>query len=296
MLARGRLNLRGLQVFEAVARHRSVTLAAIELGITQSAASHQLRRLSDRVGEDLLKRQGRGFELTPAGSRLAASLDQAFSIIEETGAAGDGNRQVVRVGTYSSFANGWLIPALSPFLSSHPELELRLVMLYDPHEVSSRIADVFITSEPTAIGYSAVRLFAEKLVPVAAMTCEGEFQTHHPLITNEVAPALAGRDWEAFWALNDWAPTERQPMICCSHYVLALEMVRQSLGIGLLPDYLIQPMIDRGELRRMPGKPLPTGQSYQVQVKQDRRQDPSISRFVSWLRAELRHAPFTRLA
>lgn len=44
------LNLRNFQVFEAVAWHRSLTRAGTELGITQSAVSHQLRGLSDRLG------------------------------------------------------------------------------------------------------------------------------------------------------------------------------------------------------------------------------------------------------
>lgn len=248
------------------------------------------------MGEDLWERRGRGFELTSAGSRLAASLDQAFGIIQESSAAGEGNRALVRVGTYSSFANGWLIRAIGPFLASNPGLDMRLVMLYDPHDMSTRVADVFITSEPAAVGYSVTRLFAERLFPVADAGFGDEIQIHHPLITNEVTPALAGRDWEAFWALNDRSPAERQPMLCCSHYVMALEMVRQRLGVGLLPDYLIQPMIDSGELRRLPGKPLPTGQSFRVQVRQERRKDPSIGGFVSWLRAELRLSPFTRLS
>ncbi len=68
MLKNRRSGYRGLQAFEAVSRHRSVSLAADELGITQSAVSHQIRQLSEDLGEKLIIRQGRGIALTRPAS------------------------------------------------------------------------------------------------------------------------------------------------------------------------------------------------------------------------------------
>nr|WP_097139431.1 LysR family transcriptional regulator [Rhizobium subbaraonis] len=64
-------NLRSLQALEAVYRRRSVAHAAGELNVTASAISHQLRKLSADVGEWLVRKSGRGVELTEAGERLA---------------------------------------------------------------------------------------------------------------------------------------------------------------------------------------------------------------------------------
>ena len=279
------LNLRGFQVFDAVARHRSITRAATELGITQSAVSHQLRNLAERMGGDLIERRGRAIALTDEGSRLALSLDSAFDIIEQQANSLEGDRRIVRAGVYSSFATGWLITRLPRFLEAFPNVDLRLIMLYDPHETSARVADVFITSEPVQIGYSARRLFGEQLVPVAAVTDPWDFTSPTRLISAEAEIGLAGRAWEAFAVLNDIdiSLIKSGDWLCCSHYIFALEMVRSGMGAALLPDFMVARQLMEGTLRRLPGLALPTGQSYEIHTPIERRQDPAIACFSAWL-------------
>lgn len=283
------LNLRGFQVFDAIARHRSITRAAEELGITQSAVSHQLRNLGQRLGEELVRRGGQTITLTDAGRRLSQSLDSAFDIIEQQVTAIEGNRAVLRVGAYSSFGTAWLIPRLPEFLDAHPGIDLRIAMLYDPHEVSSRIADIFITSEPVQMGYSARRLFPELLVPVAAIAGPPNFAEAARLISAEMEPGIAGRAWEAFATLNDLEMTEirSDDWLCCSHYVFALEMALAGMGVALLPDFMAARSISEGRLRRLPGQPLPTGQSYEIHIPNERRHETAIVTFTTWLRERL---------
>lgn len=292
---RNRIDLRRLKAFESVARLGSVTAAATELGITQSAVSHQIRRLQAELGETVMQRAGRGIELTEVGRRLANSLEQAFTAIDQsTSLALQANRHIVRVGTYPSFAMGWLIKTIPSFLKAHPEIDLRLVMLYDPHEVSSRLADVLLTSEPISALYQGTRLFSERLLPVAAVHLGEELGAMPALITNEVTLTLAGRDWEAFSEINAFPEISGMRLLCCSHYIMALEMVREGIGAGLLPDYLVQPLLERGVLRRLPGKALPTGQLFNIQVRRDQRNDEGIELFCNWLRKEVKKAPFVR--
>ncbi|WP_440984002.1 LysR family transcriptional regulator [Shinella sumterensis] len=292
---RSQLNLRGYQVFEAVARHLSVTAAAAELGITQSAASHQLRKLADMLGEELVERRGRAVGLTEAGRTLAASLGSAFDLIEQSASAVvGGSRTMLRLGVYSSFAMAVMIPMLPEFFEKHPGFDLRLVMLHDPHDISGRIADVFITSEPVGVGYWSRRLFPEKLVPVVLTEAQARLDAPVPLITADVEPGLAGRDWEAFTVLNelDIATLRQGPLLCCTHYVLALEMVRAGMGAALVPDFMARPLLQSGALHRLPGRALPTGLNYSLQIKYERRNEPDILRFIAWLRAALQKRPF----
>ncbi len=264
-----------------------MTPTAEELGISQSAVSHQLRRLQDHLGEKLVERHGRDFGLTVAGERLAASLGSAFDMLEHSTALVSGaNRPMLRVGVYSSFAIGWLIPLMPSFHEKHPEVDLRLTMLYDPHEISGRIADIFVTSEPIERGYRAIRLFPEKLVPVIRATTDAGEVVPSTLITSEVEASLAGRDWEAFCVLNE-TPLPAVPLLCCSHYIFSLEMVLAGMGASLIPDFLADPYIRCGKLRRLLGKPLPTGQIYQIQFKYERRKEPDINSFVAWLQGAL---------
>lgn len=191
-----------------------------------------MRALTERLGEDLVQREGRTISLTGAGRRLALSLGAAFDIIEEHVTAFEGHRQIVRVGAYSSFAASWLVPRMQAFMTVHPDIDLRIVMLYDPHEISSHLADIFITSEALVQGYVAKRLFSERLVPVISSDGPVDYSAPIRLISAEVEVGIAGRAWEAFFSLNalDIADVKSGEWLCCSHYILALEMALAGLA------------------------------------------------------------------
>lgn len=293
---RRHINLRSFQVFEAVARRRSMTRAAEELGITPSAVSHQLRTLAERLGEDLIERHGRTIRLTEPGRRLSRSLGAAFDIIEEQVTVFEGDRKIVRVAAYSSFATSWLIPRLPDFLAACPDIDLRLIMVYDPHEISISLADVFISSERVSPDYYAKRLFSEQLVPVACATGPCDFSAPACLISAEADIGVAGRAWEAFANLNalDIDAFKSGDWLCCSHYILALEMALCGMGVALLPDFQVAHLIEDGRLQRLPGQALPTGQSYELQVATSRRRNPPIVAFSAWLRAAVASDPNMR--
>lgn len=148
-----RQHFRAMQAFEAVTRHLSVTRAADELGVSQSAISHQLRQLSEVVGERLVERRGRGIVLTVAGDRLARRLQPAFAEIERSmSEAIGGTRDTVRLAICSSFGPGWLVPRLSRFYAAHPGLPLQLCMYARDPELTDAVADAFVTTLPREKG------------------------------------------------------------------------------------------------------------------------------------------------
>src|SRR5918992_1948250 len=75
-------NVNDLVAFLAVARERSFTRAAAQLGISQSALSHTVRGLEERLGLRLLTRTTRSVSPTEAGERLLASVGSRFEEIE----------------------------------------------------------------------------------------------------------------------------------------------------------------------------------------------------------------------
>jgi len=102
--------------------------AATRLGRTQSAVSLQLRRLEDQVGKKLVRRQGRGLALTPAGEtmlgyarKLLALNDEALSSVAGAAIAG-----TVRLGLAQDFAETWLPRALAKFAADHPAVRVDL--------------------------------------------------------------------------------------------------------------------------------------------------------------------------
>src|ERR1700740_2616610 len=72
-------SLNGLRAFEAAARHLSFTLAAAELNVTQTAISHQIRRLEEELGVRLFIRQNRALELTPQAREYLPGIRAAFN-------------------------------------------------------------------------------------------------------------------------------------------------------------------------------------------------------------------------
>src|SRR4030088_3230459 len=72
-------SLNGLRAFEAAARHLSFTNAASELNVTQTAISHQIRRLEEELGTKLFVRQNRALALTPEAREYLPGIRAAFN-------------------------------------------------------------------------------------------------------------------------------------------------------------------------------------------------------------------------
>jgi LysR family transcriptional activator of glutamate synthase operon len=124
------MDLRQLAYFEAVARHRHFSRAADELHVAQSALSHQVRRLEQQLGIDLLHRTTRSVEVTQAGELVAARartmLAESRALREEVDELRGLARGRVTIGALL-FGGELDIPALlSSFTATYPDVEVGL--------------------------------------------------------------------------------------------------------------------------------------------------------------------------
>jgi LysR family glycine cleavage system transcriptional activator len=161
-----------LIAFDAVARHCSFTRAADELGVTQSAVSHQVRRLEDFLGVRLLKRLNPGVELSDDGAKLQGELVPLLDGIAglQPSLRRRPGRQTLRLGAGSSLAAWWLVRRLRTFRALHPEIEIDFVPV-ESEAVAESPLDVRILwttlAESRATSLQAP-LFHERVFPVCA--------------------------------------------------------------------------------------------------------------------------------
>src|SRR4051812_23626437 len=123
------MELRQLEYFAAVARHRHFTRAAEALYITQPALSQQVRRLEAELGLALFRRPSKGVELTPAGEDLLVHAEKVLAEVAQARADMDRHtgisRGVARVAATAADAPR-LPEALADFHADHPGIQIAL--------------------------------------------------------------------------------------------------------------------------------------------------------------------------
>ena len=134
-----RANLADLRLFLTIVRRQSFTSAAIELGVTPSAASHAMRRLEEKLGAKLLNRTSRAVKPTDLGKALAKSLadgfdtiDGAVHSIQTPGAAAFGE---LRINAFADAAHMLIAPALPEFARRFPEIRLTVAVEERPIDI-----------------------------------------------------------------------------------------------------------------------------------------------------------------
>jgi LysR family transcriptional regulator, glycine cleavage system transcriptional activator len=118
--------LNALKAFEAAARHRSITKAALELNVTQAAVSKQIRSLERYLHQHVFIRLHREIQLTEVGTRYHSTITQLFSELDKSTRAIISHRDRVRIRFtgYHTFNLRWLIPRLSDFYNRYPHIEI----------------------------------------------------------------------------------------------------------------------------------------------------------------------------
>ena len=278
-----------LQIFEAASRHQSFTLAAAELSLSQSAISKQIKELEHIVGAGLFRRTGREVILTPAGRRLAADvtveLDNIRRIMLRAVSAGNMS-STLQIATLPTFASLWLIPRLPTFFKAHPDLEVNFTTRFKPFDLTSENFDLAIHFGQKNWPNTKMRKFlSERMIPV----CSPQFSTDYgsnALIETPGAPLLHTSSRPSAWP--DYL--EQEGLSKHAHlsgryfdqFSMVIAAVNASLGIGLLPDYLVKRESMDGSLIVMSGSHLKTSNSYYF-VTPRNQENESVEKFYSWI-------------
>jgi LysR family transcriptional regulator, glycine cleavage system transcriptional activator len=142
--------LNALRAFEAAVRLGGFARAAVELNVSTSAVSHQIRGLEAALGARLLERStgAGGIRITAAGARLLPAVSDALSRLEEACAEIRGTAQRLTVSANAPFSSMWLARRLAEFSSLHPDVPLNAVVLDHEPDFARQGIDLAIVHVP----------------------------------------------------------------------------------------------------------------------------------------------------
>ncbi len=291
-------SLNGLRAFEAAARHLSFTLAAAELNVTQTAISHQIKRLEEELGLRLFVRKNRTLALTPKAKDYLPGVRAAFNYLR---LATDrllrkDEDNVLTVSTLASHAAKWLLPRLSAFQEAHPGIDVRIT-------TSTSLVDFKNGDVDAAIRYGrghwpgvrAQWLMADELFPVCS-----------PALLNSARPLRCPEDLAHYTLLHtsggyddDWRqwltaaglPTDisKQPGVSFDLIFMTVQAAIDGIGVAMGRTSYVQDDIAKGRLV-VPFKiALPADAGFYLVSPESSDEPQKLKLFRQWLLAAVQH-------
>lgn len=277
-----------LSAFEASARTGSVTVAARELDLTQSAVSRQIKALEGQLGVELFVRERQTIRLTLAGDSYAREIREALRRISSASLdlRANPNGGTLNVAILPTFGTRWLAPRLGDFLATNPGITINLVTRLSPFDFRLDSIDAAIHfGHPHWPGAELAFLMSERTMPA----CSPDFLARHRL----VEPAdflqvpllhLTTRPdaWEKWLAANG-APASGVRGMLFDQFATAAQAAISGLGVALLPTFLIQEELKRGELVAASSNELESDERYYLACPFERLAYPPLVRFREWI-------------
>ncbi|WP_270933100.1 LysR substrate-binding domain-containing protein [Falsiroseomonas oryzae] len=286
-----------LQAFEACARHLSVSRAAEELSLTQSAVSRQLATLEAQLGLRLFQRVRQRLVLTAAAAAYAPEVRAALARIESATQevlAHRGAGGTLNLAVSPTFGARWLMPRMPRFQALH-----RLVVVnIRNHTTLPWPLDFAGEGVHAAIQMGSVErpgvtihpLVRDVRVPICApaLLAGGALRepaelARHTLLQQTTRP----RAWVHWLQAHGVSGVDglRGPQY--QHHAMVAEAAAAGLGVALMPRFLVEPELAAGRLVVPFDLPLDDGQAYSLAYPDDAAAQPVLRAFRDWLLGEV---------
>jgi LysR family transcriptional regulator, glycine cleavage system transcriptional activator len=291
-------SLNGLRAFEAAARHLSFTNAASELNVTQTAISHQIRRLEEELGIRLFVRQNRALALTPEARDYLPGVRAAFNdlrLATDRVLRRDSDH-VLTVSTLASLAAKWLLPRLSSFQEAHPGIDVRIT-------TSTALVDFRAGDVDAAIRYGrgnwaglrADWLTADELFPVcspALLTGAKPLRCPEDLANQTLLHSSGGYDddWR-LWLTAAGLPANisKQPGLTFDLILMTVQAAIDGFGVAMGRTSYVEADIAKGRLV-VPFKiTLPADAGFYLVSPEAKADSPKLRAFRQWLVASVQN-------
>ena len=233
---------------------RSITRAAENLGVTQSAVSHMISSLEAELGFALLRRGRGGAVPTAEGQSVTPAIRGILTARERLDQMASAIRGLdsgtVRIGTFTSVGVHWLPGIIAEFQADYPSVELKL-MSGDYHDVEQWLADgsadIGFVPLPTRLGGEVVPLRADRLLAV--------IPANHPLADAAAFP-VAELERESFIGLLETSDRDARGALAAAGVsphikyktkddYAVIAMIERGLGVSIMPELLLRSCSER---------------------------------------------------
>lgn len=284
--------LNALRAFEAAARYQSFADAALELNVTPSAISHQVKQLEGVLGVNLFVRQTRAVQLTAEGRELLPDISKAFEGIRlATARITEGNRNaVLTVSTAPVFAMGWLIPRLDAFQVEHPHVKVRLDTSMEV--IDFRTSDVKLairyTDTPQQEGLCTHWLFKSEPVlvsaPILAIRLNSVADLRSVKLLHSTTSCVDWKTWLCNAGIDD---IDLASGLEFANDTLAVEAAIQGLGVAIAHRRVVEHWINDGRLEVAFDIDDQGTYGYHLVYPESSANDSDVCAFRDWLLSEL---------
>jgi LysR family transcriptional regulator, glycine cleavage system transcriptional activator len=290
-----RLPLNALRMFEAVATRLNFSDAAEALNVPPAAVSQQVKALEDYLQTPLLRRNGRGVQLTLEGKQLLPGLRRGLGELE---AALQQIRQeresgTVNVTTLSSFLQKWLTPRLADLHARHPEIDFRI-------QTSSEVVDFARTDFHAAIrlgsgdypGLRSEKFLDEYLVAVASPAVLAKYGPLSNGTDLASMPLLHGTeiDWGS-WSAGDAESLTRLRGTFIDDSAALLGATVEGVGFGILRWTLAAAEFQAGRVVLASNRIMPHRFAYHFVCPEGYMVLPKVAALRDWLVQQAQQFP-----
>jgi DNA-binding transcriptional LysR family regulator len=292
-----RESLNDLLAFLAVARERSFTRAAAQLGVSQSALSHTMRGLEARLGLRLLTRTTRSVAPTEAGERLLRTVGPRLDEIDAELAALSELRErpagTIRITAGEHAADAILWPALAKLLPDYPDIRVELIVDYGLTDIVAERYDAGVRlGEQVAKDMVAVRIGPDmRMAVVGAPSYFAQRErprTPHDLMAhaciNIRLPTYGGfYAWE-FEKGGRELKVRVEGQLVFNNIALRLNATLAGFGLAYLPEDQVRAHLADGRLTRVLADWCPPFPGYHLYYPSRRQPTPAFALLVDALR------------
>ena len=311
--------LLALRAFEAAARHLSFTNAASEMHLTQGAVSRQIRTLEDYLGHKVFERFTRRIELTAAGAEYFRAVQLALNDIQKATQRlmQEPGRASITLTVMPTLGAQWLMPKLSTFSETYPDIDVRLVSSIEPVNFQSGEIDAairvgqlpgmpFKPNQPRIEmemvtswkGVVAQHLFPDVLVPVLSRKLleqsrpiEDVKDLLHYRLIHTASRKHAWPDWLQAHGVH---LPEQADSINFGHFFMGLRAAQNCKGVAIVPSVVLQHFADGADLVCPFEGDVESAGNYYLLTRAADDDNPSTRVFLNWLMAEAANEVSTR--